>query len=80
MKNLINSILCIFLSLALAFGGIVYADFAIKKDGYSGNENFIEIEDEKITVCFFGENYSFDISKIIKNLEKVHTRKLDFYC
>ena len=64
MKNAVISALCVILAAASALFGIVYADFAIKKDGFCGNDNFVKIEENKLEISYFGEILEIDIGAL----------------
>ena len=80
MKNFVRLTICVLLAFIFTFLTVVYTDFAIKKDGYSGNENFIEFTEKEIRVCFFGEVCKADIEKIGNILKETKIRRLKGYC
>ena len=80
MKNFFKFTLCIILAVILTFCFITYTDFAIKKDGYGGNDKFIEIKENEICLCFFGKIYKANTEKIQDIIAETKIRQLKAYC
>ena len=80
MKNLLKFALCVIFAVIFTFSLITYTDFAIKKDGYCGNDKFIEFKENEVYFCFFGEIYKANIEKIQDIIPKTEIRALKLYC
>lgn len=78
MKSILLSIFCIILAALAAFSGIVYADYAIKEDGFSGHKHFINLTEETLEICFFGQVKRIDISKIKKIIVEFTSNRMKF--